>query len=42
MAATTGFTVAWSGAAAVCIGVVLVSALAVRSFWSYDAGQWRP
>ena len=40
MAATTGFTVAWSGAAAVCIGVVLVSALAVRSFWRYDASQW--
>jgi MFS family permease len=37
MAATTGFTVAWSGAAGVCIGVVLVSALAVRSFWRYDA-----
>ena len=40
MAATAGFTVAWSGAAAVCIGVVLVSALAVRSFWRYDASQW--
>jgi MFS family permease len=39
MAATTGFTIAWSGAAAVCIGVVLVSALAVRSFWCYDASE---
>jgi MFS family permease len=39
MAATTGFTIAWSGAAAVCIGVVLVSALTVRSFWCYDASQ---
>jgi MFS family permease len=39
MAATTGFTIAWSGSAAVCIGVVLVSALAVRSFWRYDAGH---
>jgi MFS family permease len=42
MAATTGFTVAWSGAAAVCVGVVLVSALAVRPFWSYDASQPGP
>jgi hypothetical protein len=42
MAATAGFTVAWSGAAAVCIGVVLVSALAVRSFWRYDASEPSP
>ncbi|MFJ5992919.1 MFS transporter [Lentzea sp. NPDC092896] len=37
MAAATTFTLAWSGAAVLCIVVVLVAALCVRSFWRYDA-----
>ncbi|HEX7306651.1 MFS transporter [Lentzea sp.] len=37
MAATTTFTLAWSGAALLCIAVVLVAAVSVRSFWHYDS-----
>ncbi|HUQ57013.1 MFS transporter [Lentzea sp.] len=37
MAATTTFTLAWSGAALLCAAVVLVAAVSVRSFWRYDS-----
>ncbi|KOV83314.1 MFS transporter [Nocardia sp. NRRL S-836] len=37
MAAATTFTLAWSGAAVLCVVVVLVGAVCVRSFWRYDA-----
>jgi MFS family permease len=35
MAAGFGLTVAWSGAALVCIPVALLTAVAVRPFWRY-------
>jgi MFS family permease len=38
MAAATTLTFAWSGAAILCIGLVLVGAVLVRPFWRYDAG----
>ena len=37
MAAATTFTLAWSGAAVLCIAVVIVGAVCVRPFWRYDA-----
>ncbi|MFD5828296.1 MFS transporter [Lentzea sp. NPDC060358] len=39
MAATTTFTLAWSGAALLCIAVVLAAAVSVRSFWRYDSRE---
>lgn len=36
-AAVTGATVSWVAGGAACVVVVLVSALLVRSFWTYDA-----
>jgi MFS family permease len=36
MAAATTVTIAWSGAALACIGVVIVAAIVVRPFWRYD------
>ncbi|MGW6443415.1 MFS transporter [Lentzea sp. NPDC055074] len=39
MAAATTFTLAWSGAALLCIAVVVVAAVCVRPFWRYDARQ---
>jgi MFS family permease len=39
MAAATTLTVAWSGSAVVCVGLVGVAAVAVRPFWRYDSGQ---
>jgi MFS family permease len=38
MAAATTLTIAWSGGAILCIGLVLTGAVLVRSFWRYDAG----
>ena len=38
MAAATGLTIAWSGAAAVCFAVVLIAGVTVRSFWRYTSG----
>ncbi|WP_234307515.1 MULTISPECIES: MFS transporter [unclassified Streptomyces] len=37
-AAAASLTVAWSGAAVVCMVLVLGGALLVRPFWTYDAG----
>ncbi|MFJ4831923.1 MFS transporter [Streptomyces sp. NPDC088747] len=37
MAATTSFTIAWSGTALACVVIVLCAALAVRPFWRYEA-----
>ncbi|GAA3582305.1 MFS transporter [Amycolatopsis ultiminotia] len=37
MAAATTLTIAWSGAALVCIALVLLGAVSVRSFWRYDS-----
>jgi MFS family permease len=37
MAAAFGLTIAWPAAAVACIPVVLILALATRSFWRYDA-----
>jgi hypothetical protein len=42
MAATAGLTVAWTGTAAICLGLVLVIALAVRPFWRYDTRATPP
>ncbi|MET7637179.1 MFS transporter [Streptomyces sp. NPDC005438] len=39
MATVTTLTVAWSGSAVLCVVLALVGALAVRSFWRYDAQQ---
>jgi hypothetical protein len=39
MAAATTLTIAWSGGAIACIGLVLVAAVLVRPFWRYDAGE---
>ncbi|MCX8256505.1 MAG: hypothetical protein OTI36_21195, partial [Beijerinckiaceae bacterium] len=36
-AAVTGATVSWVAGGIACVVVVLVSALLVRSFWTYDA-----
>jgi MFS family permease len=38
MAAATTLTIAWSGGAILCIGLVLIGAVLVRPFWRYDAG----
>jgi MFS family permease len=37
MAATLGLTVAWSGPAVVCVVLVVVAAVSIRSFWTYDS-----
>ncbi|GLY50256.1 MFS transporter [Lentzea sp. NBRC 102530] len=39
MAAATTFTLAWSGAAVLCVVVVLVAAVSARSFWRYDTRE---
>ena len=39
MAAATTLTIAWSGGAILCIGLVLIGAVLVRPFWRYDAGE---
>ena len=39
MAAATTLTIAWSGGAILCIGLVLTGAVLVRPFWGYDAGE---
>ena len=39
MAAATTFTLAWSGAALLCIAVVLVAGVCVRPFWRYDTRE---
>jgi MFS family permease len=39
MAAGFGLTIAWSGAALICIPVTLLTALAVRPFWRYRAAE---
>ncbi|MEV5013487.1 MFS transporter [Streptomyces rochei] len=36
MASGAGMTIAWSGAALVCLGLVVAGALAVRAFWNYS------
>ncbi|MGP3775373.1 MFS transporter [Streptomyces sp. SDT5-1] len=36
MASGAGLTLAWSGAALVCLVLVIVGALAVRAFWNYS------
>ncbi|MEU9188968.1 MFS transporter [Streptomyces sp. NPDC048484] len=36
MAAATGLSLAWTGSALLCIVVVLLGALLVRPFWTYD------
>jgi MFS family permease len=42
MASAVGLTIAWSGAATVCIPIVLVVALCVRPFWKYNAAAPGP
>jgi hypothetical protein len=37
MAAATGLTIAWSGSAALCLAVVVIIGVSVRSFWHYQA-----
>ncbi len=37
MAAATTLTIAWSGAALLCVVVVVAGALSVRPFWRYDS-----
>jgi hypothetical protein len=37
MAATAGLTIAWSGSAALCLAVVVIIGVSVRSFWHYQA-----
>jgi len=37
MASAFGLTIAWSGAAIVCIPIVVIIAFAVRPFWRYNA-----
>jgi hypothetical protein len=39
MAAATTLTIAWSGGAILCMGLVLIGAVLVRPFWRYDAHQ---
>lgn len=39
MAAATTLTIAWSGGALMCIGLVVAGALLVRPFWRYDAQE---
>jgi MFS family permease len=39
MAAGFGLTIAWSGAALICIPVALLTAIAVRPFWRYRAAD---
>jgi MFS family permease len=39
MAAATTLTIAWSGGAILCIGLVLIGAVLVRPFWRYDAHE---
>lgn len=39
MAAATTLTIAWSGGALLCIGLVVAGALLVRPFWRYDAQE---
>jgi MFS family permease len=39
MAAATTLTIAWSGGAILCIGLVLIGAVLVRPFWRYDAEE---
>jgi MFS family permease len=39
MAAATTLTIAWSGGAILCMGLVIVGAVLVRPFWRYDAGS---
>ncbi|WP_206316093.1 MFS transporter [Streptomyces sp. C1-2] len=41
-AAVASLTVAWSGAALVCVVLVLGAALLVRPFWEYDARAVKP
>ncbi|MGV9390746.1 MFS transporter [Streptomyces olivaceus] len=42
MASATGFGLAWTGSAVVCMVVVLVGALLVRPFWRYTVTQVQP
>ena len=39
MAAATTLTIAWSGGAILCIGLVLIGAVLVQPFWRYDAHE---